>query len=240
MELFEIEILELPKDEILDALINRIDNEKRTFVVTANALIMLRVAKDPEYRRAIKESDFVVPDGFGIHLVGKLKHKRDIPRYPGVDIMRDLLEIGKKRKWKFYFLGAKEEVVERLWKIYKDQVNVVGYHHGYFGGEGPVSEIVSLKPDVVFVAMGAPKQEFWIWRNLEKFEKGLFMGVGGSFDVLSGVKRRAPDWVIKMGFEWAYRFFQSPSKRWKVPFQIGEFLIRALLYREEKAGNEEG
>jgi len=239
MELFGIEILELPKDEMLTVLIDRIESSKRTFVVTANALIMLKAAKNPEYREIIEKADFVVPDGFGIHLVGKLKYKKDIPRYPGIDIVKDLLAIGKEKRWKFYFLGSRKEVVKRLWEIYKDEVDIVGYHHGYFYGDGPVSEIVSLKPDIIFVAMGAPKQEFWIWENLEKFDKGLFMGVGGSFDVLSGMKKRAPNWMIKTGFEWAYRFLQSPSKRWKVPFQIGEFLIKALLYHKEERSIDE-
>ncbi len=233
MELFEVKILELPKEEILHTIVTRIENEEKTFLVTANALIMLRAAKDDAYKSVIKSADYVVPDGFGIHLVGKIKLRRDIPRYPGIDMVKDLIEIGKNRNWKFYFLGAEEKVVNKMYEIYKDMINVVGYHHGYFTGDGPVEEIRFLKPDIIFVAMGAPKQEFWIWRNINKFEKGLFMGVGGSFDVLSGMKKRAPEWMVNMGLEWAYRFIQSPSKRWKVPFQITEFLFRALFYKGE-------
>jgi len=238
MELFGVEILELPKESILQTVVERIEKEEKTFLVTANALIMLQVRKNATYKDAVRSADYVVPDGFGIRLIGKVKYKRDIHRYPGIDMVKDLIEIGKDKNWKFYFLGAKEEVVIRMYEIYKEVVNVVGYHHGYFEGDGPVDEILSLEPDVVFVAMGAPKQELWIWRNINKFKKGLFMGVGGSFDVLSGMKKRAPGWMIKMGLEWAYRFFQSPSKRWKVPFQIVEFLLRALFYNGEEGETE--
>ena len=228
MKLFGIEIDEREREEIFRDIRGRIERNERAFVVTANALIMLKVAKLPEYRKAIEKADLVIPDGSGIVLVSKLRGRR-VHKYPGVELAVDLLKEGKKKGWSFYLLGAREEVVGKLAKKLRENgINVVGYHHGYFKGDGPLEEMRERKPDVVFVAMGAPKQEMWIARNLDSFEKGIFLGVGGTFDVLSGCKRRAPEWMVKMGLEWLYRIFQEPSRRWKVPFELAEFLIRAL------------
>ena len=228
MNLFGIEIDEREREEIFQDIEKRIERNERAFVVTANALIMLKVAKLPEYREAIERADLVIPDGSGIALVAKFKGKK-VHKYPGVELTVDLLDEGRERDWSFYLLGAREEVVEKLAKkLREDGINVVGYHHGYFEGEGPVDEIRDKEPDIVFVAMGAPKQEMWIARNLDSFEKGIFLGVGGTFDVLSGCKRRAPRWMVEVGLEWLYRIFQEPSRRWKVPFELAEFLIRAL------------
>ncbi len=231
MKLFGIEIDERSRVEVLKDLTGRIDSSRKVFVVTANALIMTRVWEDSSYREAVKKADLVIPDGTGIALAARLKGKR-IHKYPGVELAQDLLRIGRERGWKFYLLGARFEVVRRLAAKLEDEgISVVGFHHGYFDGEGPAKEIASLKPDVVFVAMGVPKQELWIVRNLEKFEKGLFIGVGGTFDVLAGFKRRAPRWMVKMGLEWLYRILQEPHRRWKVALKLLKFLILVLSDR---------
>jgi len=231
MKLFDVEIIERPRNEIKGELIERVEIGKKTFVVTANALIMLKVSEDEEYKRAVLKADYVIPDGFGVQLLHKLKRRKGFERYPGIEIAMDLLKEGKSRKWKFYLLGAREEVVERLYEILKDDgVNVVGYHHGYFQGDGPVEEIRKRTPDVVFVAMGAPKQELWIASHIDVFEKGLFIGVGGTFDVLAGYKKRAPIWMRRAGLEWLYRILQSPKERWNVPFKILKFLLKGVFY----------
>ncbi len=230
MKLFGIEIDGRSREEIFKDIVKRIDSSQRVFVVTANAVIMLKVKENPKYRKAVESADLVVPDGSGIVLVSKLKGKR-ISKYPGVELARDLVSEGSKKKWKFYLLGARERVVSKLAKDLKQRgVNVCGYHHGYFDGKGPVEEISEKKPDIILVAMGVPKQELWIYENMEKFRKGLFIGVGGTFDVMAGFKKRAPKWMVKAGLEWLYRIFQDP-KRWKVLFRLFRFFIYALLDR---------
>ncbi len=230
MKIFGYEISELNREELLKLLENKIAAKEKVFIVTANSLILLKTQKDVEYGKAVSKADLILPDGYGVVLAAKLKHRKDIDRYPGIELMKDLLEIGKERNWKFYLLGAEGKVVSLLQKKLKGKgINVVGFHHGYFEGEGPVDEIRSKEPDVVFVAMGVPKQELWISKNIDKFKKGIFIGVGGSFDVLSGEKKRAPRWMREHGLEWLYRTFQSPLKRWFVPFKIAEFIIRVLF-----------
>ncbi len=230
MKLFGVDIDERSREEILEDLIQRIDSSKRTFVVTANAVIMLKAKEDVDYRKALMKADLVVPDGTGIVLAAKLKGKR-IGKYPGVEISKDLIDEGIKRNWKFYLLGAEEKVVSKLFEELKSRgLKVCGYHHGYFEGAGPVDEIRSKNPDVVLVAMGVPKQEMWIYENIDEFEKGLFMGVGGTFDVLAGFKKRAPEWMINAGLEWFYRISRDP-KRWKVIFKLIKFFFYAVFDR---------
>lgn len=230
MNLFGVEIDERSREEILEDVIRRIDSSQKTFVVTANAVIMLKAKEDRRYREALTRADLVVPDGTGIVIAAKFKGKK-IWKYPGVELAKDLIDEGMKRKWKFYLLGAREEVVSKLARdLKRDGLDVCGYHHGYFEGRGPIEEIMKEKPDVVLVAMGVPKQEFWIHENLDKFEKGFFIGVGGTFDVLAGFKKRAPSWMIKAGLEWLYRISQDP-KRWKVLFKLMKFFFYAVFDR---------
>ncbi len=229
MEIFGLEVLELEPSEVLGVLKGRIEDERKTFVVTLNAQMLVRAKEDPVYWKILKSADLRVVDGVGVQMALRLKYGKSVQRYPGVDIMKDLLSLSKIEEWTIYLLGAKEEVVSKLHRILKSSgVNVVGYHNGYFAGDGPVEEIVSLKPDLVFVAMGVPRQEEWIFSNIDKFEKGIFIGVGGSFDVLSGFKRRAPEWVRNLGLEWLYRTIQSPKEKWKVPLDIAKFSLYTL------------
>ena len=230
MKLFGVEIDERSREEIFRDVVHRVDSSQRTFVVTANAVIMLRAKEDERYREALMEADLVVPDGTGIVVAARFKGKR-IGKYPGVELAKDLIDEGIKRGWKFYLLGAREEVVSKLAEdLRRKGLDVCGYHHGYFEGRGPVDEIAVKKPDVVLVAMGVPKQELWIHENIYRFEKGLFMGVGGTFDVLAGFKKRAPRWMIRAGLEWFYRISQDP-KRWKVFFKLMKFFFCAILDR---------
>ena len=117
-----------------------------------------------------------------------------------------------------YLFGAKQEVIEKMQeKIKKDypQIQLLGAKNGYTEDKQKVfEEIEKLQPDVVLVALGAPMQEKIIYKNLRKFPKGIFIGVGGSFDVLSGSKKRAPKIFIKLNLEWLYRIALHP-KRWK-------------------------
>ena len=230
MRVFGLEVFQGGRLELLDEIFLRMERGEKTFLVTLNAQMALRAKMDRVYFQILRSSDFVVVDGMGVKLALGLKYGRSVERYPGVELMTDILAFSRIRGWKVYLLGSEDGVVRRLAEILRENgVDVVGYHHGYFSGEGPVEEIEALSPDVVFVAMGVPKQEEWIFSNLDRFDKGLFMGVGGSFDVLAGFKRRAPVWMRRIGLEWLYRFLKEPRKRWKTPFELVSFGFLVLL-----------
>ena len=152
--------------------------------------------------------------------------------------MVDLLKIANKFNQKVYFYGAKNEVIEKMIKRIKSDypnINIVGYSNGYINDSDNkiTDEIINLEPDYVFVAKGAPLQDEWINKVIQKTDKGLFMGVGGSFDVLAGVVKRAPEIWQKLNLEWLYRIAGDP-KRWKRSMALPKFVIEVLKLRISK------
>ena len=130
--------------------------------------------------------------------------------------MYGVVWIWNKHKKSIYLFGAKPEVVELLAKKIKidyPNLKVLGYENGYVEDKNEAyKKIIELKPDIVLVAIGIPHQELLIYDNLKYFDKGIFMGVGGSFDVLSGTKKRAPKIFIKLKLEWLYRITTEPKR----------------------------
>ena len=167
---------------------------------------------------AVLKSDdsTIVADGIG---VVKAAHMLNIPvqgRVPGVEIVQELFKILDEEKKSLYLLGAKPEVVELLVKKIKAEykgIQIAGYKDGYVKDKDAVfEEIVAAKPDAVLVALGIPSQELLIHKYYDRFDKGIFIGVGGSFDVLSGTKKRAPEIFIKLNLEWLYRIAKEPKR----------------------------
>ena len=232
--MFGIEVTYGKREEIISEIERRLSNGEKTFIVTLNVSILMEAIKDPSYRKILEEANMVIPDGSGIVWALDVIANVKTDRVTGIDTMTHLCELSKKKGWKVYLLGAREDVAKKACEnLRRNGVNVVGYHHGYFEGDGEViEEILSKKPDLLFVGMGVPKQERWIHEHFEKIPVKLAMGVGGSIDVVSGRKKRAPEFVQKMKLEWLYRFLQSPWNKRKVPFQIMRFVF--LVFRERK------
>ena len=137
-------------------------------------------------------------------------------RIPGVDIAVKLLEYSNELKKKVYLFGAKQEIIDKMKEVINSKypnAELVGSSNGYVQNKDEVfKEIIKLKPDVVMVALGIPNQEKLIYKHLKKFKKGIFIGVGGSFDVISGSKKRAPKLFVKLNIEWLYRICKEPSR----------------------------
>ena len=221
---------------MLSEIENRLNNGKKTFIVTLNVSIIMEAIKDFSYKEILKKADMVIPDGFGIVWALNTVTGVETDRITGIDTMLYLCEIAKRKNWKIYLLGAREKSVKKACENLKRKgVNVAGYHHGYFEKDNEIIEdIISKKPDLLFVGMGVPKQEKWIHKHLEKIPVKLAMGVGGSIDVISGKKKRAPEFIQRMRLEWFYRFLQSPWNKKKVPFQIAKFIFLVLKEKKKK------
>lgn len=195
----------------------KVRENKKAFIITANPETLMIGTENPEFDTILKsDKTIITPDGIG---VVKAANMLGIPiqeRVTGVEIVQRLFEILNEQKKSLYLLGAKKEVIEQLVKkIAKDYPNVkiAGYKDGYVKDKDAVfEEIVKLKPDAVLVALGIPAQELLINRHYDKFDKGIFIGVGGSFDVLSGTKQRAPKIFIKLNLEWLYRILKEPQR----------------------------
>ena len=235
VEIFNIPFINMKKEDILKILEQRVAENKKTYVVTANAEIVMYAKENVSYFNIITKADYIVPDGIGVVKGAQILKKEIKERVPGIELMVDLLKIANKFNQKVYFYGAKNEVIEKMIKRIKSDypnINIVGYSNGYINDSDNkiTDEIINLEPDYVFVAKGAPLQDEWINKVIQKTDKGLFMGVGGSFDVLAGEVKRAPEIWQKLNLEWLYRIAGDP-KRWKRSMALPKFVIEVLKLR---------
>jgi N-acetylglucosaminyldiphosphoundecaprenol N-acetyl-beta-D-mannosaminyltransferase len=157
-------------------------------------------------------------------------------RVAGFDLMMEFVKWASHKDVSIYLLGAKPEVVEKAQSNLKNlypSLKIVGFHHGYFNEkeeENIIEDINKRAAQVLFVALGAPKQEKWIYKNKEKLKVKIAMGVGGSFDVIAGKAKRAPEIYRKLGLEWLYRLIQEPW-RYKRMSALPKFAFKVLLAR---------
>ncbi|MGB5824626.1 MAG: WecB/TagA/CpsF family glycosyltransferase [Proteocatella sp.] len=222
------------------------DSKKPFVIVTPNSEIVVKANNEPELMDFIEKAGMVVPDGIGLVIGSKLVKQPLAQRVTGIDLMVELVKYASAHQKSIYLLGGKPGVAAQAAEKLKDQypgLEVAGTHHGYFkglhtGAKGHseemavVEDIKAKKPDMIFVAFGAPKQEYFIDVYKDVLGAGLLMGVGGSLDVISGNLQRAPEIYQKMGMEWAYRLAKEP---WRIK-RAGALPIFALnvLIRKDK------
>lgn len=187
-------------------------------IITLNAEIAYQAHFDEPLRDLINRAWLVTPDGIGI-VWGARKLGIEVPeRVTGIDLMERICQRAAARGWKVFFLGAAPGIAEQAAQILQERypgLTVSGVRHGYFNaGEEPeiIADIVSSAPQVLFVGLGAPRQEWWIDQYKEQLRVPVCIGIGGSLDVISGHKKRAPEWMIKLNLEWLYRLLAEPSR----------------------------
>lgn len=190
-------------------------NERKRFVVTANPEIFVKGEKNVHIADILLNPETtVVADGISVVKGLKILKMPPCHRITGVDIAEQLLKLCNTHEKSVYLLGAKAEVLEAFKGVIKEKYKnliLAGSCDGYVDDKDiAFEEIKALSPDVVLVALGVPAQEELIFKHLSGFSKGIFVGVGGSFDVLSGCKKRAPKLFIKLNLEWAYRIIKEP------------------------------
>lgn len=201
----------------LNIIQNKIKNQEKMFIVTANPETFMYGTKNKEFNQLLcDEQTTIVCDGSAIKVVGNMLGYKIKERITGIDVAQLLLDIANEKKLSIYLFGAQEEVIEKLNSVIQEkypEAHVVGYSNGYVAKKDQVfQEIKKLNPDIVMVALGIPAQEKLIYKHLNDFKKGIFIGVGGSFDCLSGIKKRAPKIFSKLYLEWLYRIILEPRR----------------------------
>ena len=203
-------------------------------VVTINPEMISLGTKNQEFGRILNEADLSIPDGVGIKLALKIKGIKQ-ENIPGIEFSKKLIGLCSLEGYTIGLVGAKEEVVQQaaanLRKEF-DNLNITYIHNGYFDEtqeELIKEEIKNISPRVVFVALGAPKQEIFISKLKEQMPHTIFIGVGGSFDVWSGQIKRAPEVYRKMGLEWLYRTVKEPARFKRIFPALPLFLIRVIM-----------
>ncbi|WP_034549682.1 WecB/TagA/CpsF family glycosyltransferase [Carnobacterium funditum] len=240
MKTKKIEILNVPFDNLthknfVSQLIKKVENGEKTFVITANPEIVMYANCNDDYMKLLKRANFITADGIGIIKGSKILGNPITERVTGYDLMLGLFHEAHTLKKKVYLLGSRQEVIElAVKKIEKEfpDITVVGYHNGYFNlsDDQIIKNVLDSNADMVFVGIGFPRQEKWIEQYLEKADKGLVMGVGGSFDAFTGKVKRAPAVFIELNLEWFYRLIRQPF-RFKRMLVLPKFLIAV---RKEK------
>ncbi len=196
-------------------------NSRNKMIITPNSEILLNASRNEALKQIFKDSALVIPDGAGVVLASKILGRPLKERVAGVDLVKALLEIGTRRGYRFYFLGGTHELAKKaetkLQEVYPGiQIET---HHGYFNMEEEEKIKQRLKEerfDVLLAGMGSPRQEKWLQENLANLNVSLGVGVGGSFDVLVGDKKRAPLVMQKLYLEWLYRLLQEPRRIWRM------------------------
>ncbi len=225
-------------DNFYNLIKNNLINNKKMFIVTANPETLMISEKNTKLKRALLDSETtIVADGIGIVKGGNYLNYKFEDTIPGIELCSKLLEYCNEFKKSIFLFGASETVIKKLINVinlkYKNII-IYGYENGYIKNKQAVfDKIINLQPDVVLVALGIPHQELLIYDNLNQFSKGIFVGVGGSFDVLSGIKKRAPKFFINLHLEWLYRILKEP-KRFKRFFDNNlKYFFRLLNFKKE-------
>ncbi|MDP9751284.1 WecB/TagA/CpsF family glycosyltransferase [Thermoanaerobacter pentosaceus] len=238
LDIFGVPIDRVTMIQAVEILKNFLQEDRLHIVATPNAEIVMMAQKDKEYMEILNNTDLNVPDGSGIVFASKVFKKPLTERVAGFDLMLEFIKDISSKGVKIYLLGAACQVAEQaranLEKLYPG-VKIVGTHHGYFTEEEEnkiIEEINNKGAEVLFVALGAPKQEKWIYKNKDKLKVKIAMGVGGSFDVIAGKVKRAPYIYRKLGLEWLYRLIKEPW-RYKRMMALPKFAIKVLLHKRE-------
>lgn len=208
-------------DETVERISKFIEDKKQVQHVDVNVAKLVFAQEDEQLRNIINSSISVSVDGAGVVLGAKILGKKIPERVAGIDLMESLVELSANKGYSVYFFGAEENVVKKVVDTYMEKypkLKVAGYKNGYFSQdeeEKLVSEIRDASANILFAAMGVPKQEIFLNKHIENLGVNFAMGVGGSFDVVAGKVKRAPKWLQKISSEWIYRLIQEPKRMWK-------------------------
>ena len=208
------------KNELLMHIDQLKNKEQASYVTFSNVHVIVTGYHDHDLKEAVNSADIASPDGMPLVVAGRHK-KFDIERCTGPDTMEDLFRIGNEKGYSHYFYGSTEETLEKL------SINLLDKYPGnqVVGRCAPpfrplsveedmliMDEINDLSPDFVWIGLGAPKQEIWMYKHKDRLNRGVMLGVGAAFDFHAELKKRAPEWMQNRGLEWLYRLIKEPKR----------------------------
>lgn len=203
-------------------------------VVTPNSEMVVRAQDDPELAMILNNANLSVPDGAGVVLASRLFKNSFQERVAGFDLMKNIFSEANRQGYRIYLLGGRPGIVDKARKNLIQEypyLKICGAHHGYLDKdlqERVIEEINMLKPDLLFVGMGVPLQEKFIYKNMNRLQVKVAMTVGGAFDVLAGQVKRAPRWMQNAHLEWLFRLLQEPSRLGRF-FALPRFVYLVLI-----------
>ncbi|WP_139903860.1 WecB/TagA/CpsF family glycosyltransferase [Clostridium thermarum] len=222
------------KDELLTTVFQKKD---KVNIISGNPEVLYNGLKDDQLQENFNdERSIIIPDGIGVVYTSKLLRDPVREKIAGIEVMEAIIQRCESDGKSIYLLGANQAVVEncrsKLLEKYP-KLHIAGIHNGYFdidNCESIIDEINAASPEALFVAMGSPKQDKFITKYMQRLNVRIFMGVGGSFDVLAGKVNRAPEWMLQCNLEWLYRVYKEPF-RIKRLGAIPKFMWKAITDR---------
>ncbi|GKU23946.1 WecB/TagA/CpsF family glycosyltransferase [Clostridium folliculivorans] len=227
-------------------LIELVFAKKKICIISGNPEVLLNGMSNKDLFDRFNSDDFIIiPDGVGTVVSAKIAGQPVQEKIAGIEVMDELLNLSNEKGYKVYLLGASEDIIQRcksnIINKYKN-IDICGCRNGYFKVDEMneiVEDIKVSKANILFVALGSPKQENFIIENMSQLPCNIYMPVGGSFDVFAGKVNRAPKIMIKLGLEWLYRVWKEPfriKRLGKIPkFIFIVFLNRIGLFKKAES-----
>lgn len=202
-----------------------VESRTKTYVcVLPLSPIVENSQQDPQYRKIVNEAGMATPDGMPLVWLGKWRGYQDIERTYGPDLLLKVCEEGQKKGLRHYFYGTTPQtnqlLADNLKKRFTD-LNVVGVYAPPFREKGElesqevIQSINACRPDILWIGLGAPKQDYWMHLHRPQLEVSVMIGVGAAFDFIAGTKPQAPLWMRQNGMEWLFRFCCEPKRLWR-------------------------
>ena len=208
--------------------------DKVSQVVTINPEMFETARNDSDFAEILNKAEMVIPDGIGVKIGLKIMGE-NVNRIAGIDFAREMINVAAEKNLPIALIGAKPEIVEKAVLNLKQELpdlNIAYYHDGYFNEWDEIMDgLKNSSAKLVLVALGSPKQEKFIYDAKKCLDAGLMIGVGGSFDVWSGVVERAPEIYQKLGLEWLYRTIKQPERFKRIFPALPLFVLKVLKYR---------
>ncbi len=227
----------LTREEAARAGARLLEEDRFHYVVTPNPEFLLAAEKDPDFRRVLNSADLALPDGIGVVYSAKIMGRPLKARVPGIEFAEDMLACLDERGGRLFLLGARPGVAEKAGEnilARYPNITLCGTQDGYFRDEETVLlKVAAARPDLLFVCLGAPKQEKWMARWGRHTGARLAIGLGGVLDVFAGNVERAPESWQKLGLEWAYRLKKEPQRAGRMA-RLPLVLVKAAGERFKK------
>ncbi len=214
-----IDVLDM--DQTLDVVEKYLIQKEPLHLIGVNADKINEINKNERLRQIVNSCGVINADGASVILASRFLKKPLPERVAGIDLMQNLIRLSEQKGYKIYLLGASQEVVEKTASVLKtnySHLEIAGIHNGYFKEKdwGLIAEkLKAVAPDIVFVGITSPLKEYLVEFLQDEGLDCVFMGVGGSFDVISGKIPRAPKWMQKVNLEWLFRVLQEPKRLFK-------------------------
>ncbi len=228
-----VRVHDVSMEETLRCLENMACSGRPHHVVTVNPEYVMIARKDDPFRAVLNGASLAIPDGSGILWAARRLGRPMKERVTGIDAVTRFSTIARNRGLSVFLLGAAPGVAEACARRLQEQnpgLRVAGTYAGspHASEEDAICRLIeAAKPDVLLVAYGSPRQDLWIHRNQPRLKVPLAMGVGGTFDFIAGVTRRAPSWIQRAGLEWFHRLVRQPH-RWRRMLALPHFAGRVL------------